>query len=129
MGSTFGDLKRILSRVENKKRVGICFDTAHAYAAGYDLQSPVGVMETIQKFDSTLGLEPLKVVHLNDSQAGLGSGRDRHEHIGLGFIGEKGFRAFLKDERIRTRPFIMETPIDDRRDAAGNMKKARQLAA
>lgn len=129
MGSSFGDLKRILDRVEDRKRVGICFDTAHAYAAGYDLQSPRGVTETIERFDSTLGLRVLKVIHLNDSQVGLGSGRDRHEHIGLGYIGETGFRALLKHEGVRGLPFIMETPIDDRRDAAGNIKKARQLLA
>ncbi len=128
MGSTFGDLKRIIDRVENRKRVGVCFDTAHAYAAGYDLHSAQGVVETLERFNKTLGLGVLKVIHLNDSQVGLGSGRDRHEHIGLGYIGENGFRVFLRHEAVRGLPFIMETPIDERRDAAGNMKKARQLA-
>lgn len=129
MGSSFGDLKRILGRIDDRKRVGICFDTAHAYAAGYDIHSPQGVTETLQKFDATLGLGALKVIHLNDSQVGLGSGRDRHEHIGMGYIGEKGFRALFKHDGVRALPFILETPIDDRRDAAGNMKKAKELAA
>ncbi len=129
MGSSFEDIKRILDRVDNRKRVGVCFDTAHAYAAGYDLHSPQRVNETIKKFDSTLGLGLLKVIHLNDSQVGLGSGRDRHEHIGLGYIGETGFRALFKQEAVRDLPFIMETPIDDRRDEAGNMKKVRELSA
>ncbi len=129
MGSSFEDIKRILKRVNDGKRVGICFDTAHAYAAGYDLHSPQGVMDTLQKFDSTLGLSLLKIIHLNDSQVGLGSGRDRHEHIGLGYIGEMGFRALFKHEAVRNLPFIMETPIDDRRDEAGNMKKVRELSA
>jgi deoxyribonuclease-4 len=129
MGSSFEDLKRILKGVDDRRRVGICFDTAHAYAAGYDLHSPRGVEETLQRFGSVLGFDILKIVHLNDSQGGLGSGRDRHEHIGMGYIGEKGFRAFLSHEAVRTLPFIMETPIDDRRDELGNLRKARELSA
>ncbi len=129
MGSSFEDLKRILNRVSDRKRVGICFDTAHAYAAGYDLHSPQGVNDTLEKFNSTVGLSLLKVIHLNDSQVGLGSGRDRHEHIGLGYIGETGFRTLFKHESVRNLPFIMETPIDDRRDEAGNLQKVRELSA
>jgi len=129
MGSSFEDIRRILVRVENKNRVGICFDTAHAYAAGYDLHSPRGVNDTLGKFDSVLGLGLLKVIHLNDSEVGLGSGRDRHEHIGLGYIGEQGFKALFKHEAVRNLPFIMETPIDDRGDEKENMRKARELSA
>ncbi len=128
MGSSFEDLKRILALVKDRRRVGICFDTAHAYAAGYDLHSPRGVDETLAKFDSVLSLTTLKVIHLNDSKFGLGSGRDRHEHIGMGYIGEKGFRTLLKHEAVRNLPFIMETPIDERRDEAGNMRKVRELS-
>ena len=129
MGSSFEDLKRILARIEDKGRVAICFDTAHAYAAGYDLHSPRGVEETLGRFDSVLGFDFLKVIHLNDSKVGLGSGRDRHEHIGMGYIGEKGFRAFLKHEAVRSLPLIMETPIDERRDERGNLQKVRELSA
>ncbi len=129
MGSSFEDIKRILDRVENRERVGVCFDTAHAYAAGYDLHSPRGVDDTLGKFNSVLGFRILKVVHLNDSQVGLGSGRDRHEHIGLGYIGEQGFRAFFKHEAVRNLPFIMETPIDERGDEKENMRKVRELSA
>ena len=129
MGSSFEDLKRILERLDSRKRVGICFDTAHAYAAGYDLHSPRGVSDTVMKFDSTIGIGLVRVIHLNDSQVGLGSGRDRHEHIGLGYIGEAGFRALFKHDAVRNLPFIMETPIDDRRDGAGNMQKVRELSA
>jgi len=128
MGSSFEDLRRILGLVKERRRVGVCFDTAHAYAAGYDLHSPRGIDETLTKFDSVLGLATLKVVHLNDSKYGLGSGRDRHEHIGMGYIGEKGFRTLLKHESVRNLPFIMETPIDERRDEAGNMQKVRELS-
>ena len=129
MGSSFEDIKKILERVEKKNRAGVCFDTAHAYAAGYDLRTPHGVNDTITKFDSILGIELLKVVHLNDSQVGLGSGRDRHEHIGMGYIGDEGFRALLKHESVRQLPFILETPIDDRRNDVGDIRKARELAA
>jgi deoxyribonuclease-4 len=129
MGSSFEDIKRIIDRVEKKSRVGVCFDTAHAYAAGYDLRTPQGVNDTIAKFNSVLDLGLLKVVHLNDSQVGLGSGRDRHEHIGMGYIGEEGFRALFKHESVRHLPFILETPIDDRRNDVGDIRKARELAA
>jgi len=129
MGSSFEDLKRILTRIDDKRRVAICLDTAHAYAAGYDLHSPRGVEETLARFDSVLGFDVLKLIHLNDSKVGLGSGRDRHEHIGMGYIGEKGFRAFLKHEAVRSLPLIMETPIDERRDERGNLQKVRELSA
>jgi deoxyribonuclease-4 len=129
MGSSFEDLRKILGRVEKRSRIGICFDTAHAYAAGYDLRGPRAVDETIGKFDSVLGLKLLKVIHLNDSQAGLGSGRDRHEHIGMGYIGEEGFRALFKHQALEGLPFIMETPIDERRDDVGNIRKVRELSA
>jgi deoxyribonuclease-4 len=129
MGSSFEDIKKIINRVGEKERVGICLDTAHAYAAGYDLHSPRGVKDTLGRFDSVLGLESLKVVHLNDSQVGLGSGRDRHEHIGLGYIGDQGFRALFKQEAVRNLPFIMETPIDERGDEKENMRRARELSS
>jgi deoxyribonuclease-4 len=129
MGSSFEDLRKILNRVEDRRRVGICLDTAHSYAAGYDLHSPRGVDETLRRFDTVLGFGLLKVIHLNDSKSGLGSGRDRHEHIGMGYIGEAGFKALFKHEAVRDIPFIMETPIDDRRDEVGNMRKARELSA
>jgi deoxyribonuclease-4 len=129
MGSTFEEIRRILDRIEEKERVGVCFDTAHAFAAGYDIRTPEGVDRTLKRFDSVLGSDRLKVIHLNDSKVELGAGRDRHEHIGLGYIGEEGFRALFKHETVRTLPFILETPIDDRRGAEGNMKKARDLAS
>jgi deoxyribonuclease-4 len=129
MGSSFEDMRKIVDRVEKKSRIGVCFDTAHAYATGYDLRSSRAVNETIAKFNSVLGLELLRVVHLNDSEAGLGSGRDRHEHIGMGYIGEAGFRALFKHEALQALPFIMETPIDERRDDVGNIRKVRELSA
>jgi len=129
MGSTFEDMKRILDGIENKERVGVCFDTAHAFAAGYDLRTPADVDSTLSKFDSILGLGLLKVVHLNDSKGELGCGRDRHEHIGLGYIGELGFKALLHHRALQEIPLVMETPIDTRRDELGNIRKARELAS
>ena len=85
--------------------------------------------ETLKRFDSLLGLRHLKLIHLNDSKFGLGSGRDRHEHIGMGYIGEAGFKALFKQDGVKDVPFVMETPIDDRRDETGNMRKARELSA
>lgn len=129
MGSSFEDIRKILDRIKEKNKVGLCFDTAHAFAAGYDLRTPEAVAETFRTFDQVLGLRLLKVVHLNDSKGDLGSGRDRHEHIGLGYIGDNGFRTLLKHEAIRELPLIMETPIDERRDETGNIRKARELYA
>jgi len=129
MGSTFEEIRRIINRIDAKKRVGICFDTAHAFAAGYDIRTPDGIDETFTRFDSILGLERLKVIHLNDSKVELGSGRDRHEHIGLGYIGEEGFRALFRHEAVRNLPFILETPVDENRSEADDLKKARELAS
>jgi deoxyribonuclease-4 len=129
MGSSFEDIKKILDGIENRKRVGVCFDTAHAFAAGYDLRTAETVNDTIAKFDKILGLGLLKVIHLNDSKGELGCGRDRHEHIGMGYIGEQGFRALFKHEALRGLPFIMETPIDERRDDVASVRVVRELSS
>jgi len=100
----------------------------HAYAAGYDLHVEKAVDRTLSKFDETVGFENLKVVHLNDSEDGLGSGHDRHQHIGLGYIGTSGFKAILHHKAIKDQPLILETPIDERRGNAGNLETVRKLA-
>jgi deoxyribonuclease-4 len=126
LGTTFEDIRVIMDGIECQERIGFCFDTCHAFAAGYDLRTGVG--EIIDKLDSTMGLSKLKVVHLNDCKGDLGSHLDRHEHIGLGTIGEPGFRSILAEKRIRSLPFIMETPVDYRRDDRGNLLKLYELA-
>jgi deoxyribonuclease-4 len=126
MGSSFEDIEYIASRIENRKRVGVCFDTCHAFAAGYDLVSQGAVEHALRRFDETMGLEALELVHLNDSKGGLGSGIDRHEHIGMGKIGEAGFRNILKS-RLGQLPLILETPIDERRSDIENLSKVREL--
>ncbi|MCS7116276.1 MAG: deoxyribonuclease IV [Nitrososphaerota archaeon] len=128
MGTHFEDIKYILDRIEQRDRVGVCFDTCHAFAAGYDLRDKKAIEQTLNHFDRVIGFKDLKVVHINDSKGDLGSNIDRHEHIGLGYIGEEGFRALLHDERIRKLPLILETPIDDRRGDEDNIKKVRELA-
>ena len=127
MGSSFEDVRDILSRIHDRKRVGVCFDTCHAFAAGYDLVSNGAVKHTLSRFESVIGLEWLKLVHLNDCKSGFGSKLDRHEHIGMGRMGERGFRNILRSE-LGSRPLILETPIDGRRSDLENLDKVRELA-
>ncbi|KON30926.1 endonuclease [miscellaneous Crenarchaeota group-1 archaeon SG8-32-1] len=127
MGSTFEDINHIIENVTHPKMIGICFDTSHAFAAGYDLRTEENIESTVQKIDDLMGFEKLKVVHLNDSKGDFNSRIDRHEHIGLGKIGEEGFRNILAS-KLGTVPLIMETPKDSRRDDVGNLEKVKELA-
>ncbi len=127
MGSTFEDLNYIIESLAHPELVGICFDTSHAFAAGYDLRTQDNIEFIIQKIDELIGFKRLKVIHLNDSRGEFNSHIDRHEHIGLGYIGEEGFRNLLAS-KFSVIPMIMETPIDSRRDDMGNMKKVKELA-
>jgi deoxyribonuclease-4 len=128
VGSRFEDIAAVMEGIEKPSRVGFCFDTCHAFGAGYDLRSFNGIEDTLNRFDEILGLRELRLVHLNDSKGDLGSGLDRHEHIGLGYIGEEGFLRILSHEVFRNLPLICETPVDERRDDAGNIRKVRELA-
>ena len=128
VGSTFEDIAAVLEGIEARKRVGVCFDTCHAFGAGYELRTREGIEETIARFHEILGEERCMLIHLNDSKGELGSGLDRHEHIGLGKIGEGGFRLILSHPFFRSRPLICETPVDERRDDAGNIRVVRELA-
>jgi deoxyribonuclease-4 len=126
-GSRFEDIAEILSRVKNADRVGVCLDTCHLLAAGYDIRSEEAVEATISRFDKVVGLNRLWAVHLNDSRGGLGSGLDRHEHIGIGNIGENGFKAFINHPAIRDKPMVIETPEDERGNYATDLAKLRKL--
>jgi deoxyribonuclease-4 len=126
-GSRFEDIAEILSRVKNADRVGVCLDTCHLLAAGYDTRSEEAVEATISRFDKVVGLNRLWAVHLNDSRGGLGSGLDRHEHIGMGNIGENGFKAFINHPAIRDKPMVIETPEDERGNYATDLAKLRKL--
>jgi deoxyribonuclease-4 len=127
MGSTFEDMQHIIEQLDYSERVGVCFDTSHAFAAGYDLRTEETVQSTLGNIDFTVGFEKLKLVHLNDSKGDLNARTDRHEHIGLGKIGDEGFRSIL-ESRLGKLPLIMETPRDFRRDDFGNMEKIKELS-
>ncbi len=128
VGSDFEQLASIFSKLKPAKRFGICFDTCHTFSAGYDLRTDKAVKDTMEKFDEVVGLEHLKILHLNDSKGTLGSNIDRHYHIGLGGIGEKGLSAVIKFMNKKKIPMILETPIDDIRGDFENVKKAKDLA-
>ena len=129
VGSTFEHLRQIIDGIRPNGRVGLCFDTCHAFAAGYDISRKDGIERTIKLLDEIIGLERVKAVHANDSKGPLGSGLDRHEHIGLGYIGEKGFRELFSHKYFKELPMVLETPIDARRDDVGNIKKLRQICS
>jgi deoxyribonuclease-4 len=118
LGRDFGDLARLRSLIleatgDSGARVGFCFDTCHAHAGGYDLSTPASAAAAFAEWDRTCGLGHIRVLHLNDSKFPLGSRRDRHEHIGDGSIGLKGFKAVLSVPDFRDRPKILETPKDE----------------
>lgn len=110
LGSSFEEIAFILGESSHRERFGVCFDTCHAFAAGYDLRNEKAYRETFLEFDEVIGLEHLKFFHLNDSKKGLGSRVDRHEHIGEGCIGLDGFRLLLNDPRFQKHPMVLETP-------------------
>ena len=112
IGATFEDLKQIIDQVKDKERVGVCLDTCHVFAAGYDLCSPEAFRNTFDKFDNTIGLKYLKALHVNDSKAPLGSNRDLHANIGTGFLGLRAFHNLMNEKRLQGLPFILETPTD-----------------
>ena len=128
VGSDFTQLGEIFSKCKPSKKFGICLDTCHAFVAGYDLRKKEDVIKAIKKFDDAIGLENLKILHLNDSKGELNSNRDRHDHIGLGAIGKEGLGEIVKIMNKNNIPFVLETPIDDIRDDFENISKAKSLA-
>ncbi len=115
LGHQFSHLARMIELVspETASRVGVCLDTCHVFVAGYDLSTPEGYAATWEEFDRLVGLEHLKVLHINDAKKPLGSKVDRHEHLGKGFIGETGFRLLMNDARLHGRPLLLETQKGD----------------
>ena len=128
MGSSFREIQEIIDQISDNYRLGICFDTCHAFASGYDLRNATSIGETIDKLKEEIDLEKLKVIHANDSKGKLASHMDRHEHIGKGHIGNKGFRTILHTDIFRRLPIILETPIDNSRDDLKNLARIRKLA-
>lgn len=114
LGYSFEQIAYIIDRVEDKNRVGVCIDTCHAFAAGYDLKSENGFQETFEHFEEVIGFKYLKGMHLNDSKKGVGSHVDRHDDIGKGELGIVPFRMLMHDPRFDDLPLILETPDEDR---------------
>jgi len=127
IGYTFEQIKKIIQGVHQKKRVGVCLDTAHTFEAGYDLSNQDGLERTLESFDQMIGLKRLHLLHLNDSKTPLGSRKDRHWHIGEGHIGLEGFRTLINHPLLKHLPGIMETPRKDTVEDLKNMKVIRSL--
>lgn len=127
IGKTFEQQKEIMDRASGVP-LGICLDTCHVFAAGYDVKTKEGIAATLDALDRAAGMSSLAVVHANDSEGSLGSHLDRHAHIGEGYIGEDGFRAILGCERLAHLPFILETPHRDIADDVRNLAALRRVA-
>ncbi|KAL1595085.1 DNA-(apurinic or apyrimidinic site) lyase [Paraconiothyrium brasiliense] len=112
IGGQFKDIAGIIELVEDKDRVGVCLDTCHVFAAGYDLRTPEAYERTMKEFDETIGLKYLKALHVNDSKAPLYSFRDLHARIGTGYLGLRAFHNLVNDKRLHGLPMVLETPID-----------------
>jgi deoxyribonuclease-4 len=129
LGRKFEELAAIRNGVEDKNRIGFCFDTCHAFGAGYDLRTKETYTATFQEFDRVAGLKHLKVFHANDSKNGLDSRLDRHEHIGAGELGLEPFRFLLNDARFATHPMVLEThKSEDLHEDVENLRVLRSLA-
>ncbi|MCF0234291.1 MAG: deoxyribonuclease IV [Thermoguttaceae bacterium] len=131
LGAKFEEIAEIIAASAHPERLGVCFDTCHSFAAGYDITTPEGREETFSRFDDVIGLDRLRAFHLNDSVKGLGSRVDRHAHIGFGAIGKDAFRAIINDPRFAELPMYLETPkgeMEDGRDwDAVNLKTLQEM--
>ncbi len=129
LGWRFEEFSMILDNLKAKdaKRVGVCLDTCHALCAGYELHTAEGLEKMIKEVDECVGLDKLKLIHLNDSKFPHSSKKDRHEHIGKGFIGLEGFKRIVNHKALKEKPFILETPKDDDSSDPMNLEQIRKL--
>ena len=125
LGGRFEHLARVVEETEND--VEICLDTAHTFAAGYDLSTPGAVDDVVAEFDDVVGTERLRCIHLNDSKHDCGTNKDEHAHIGDGHIGDDGMRRILTHPEWRDVPFVLETPTEDGRSYAWNVEHVKEL--
>ena len=125
LGGDFEELAAVLDRAD--EHLEVCLDTAHAWAAGYDLSSPEAVEETVAEFDDVVGLEKLSCIHLNDSKHGVGTNKDEHAHVGEGEIGVDGMSAVINHEALRELPFVLETPTEDGKGFEWNVARVKEL--
>ncbi len=123
----FEDLRELFDGIDDQSRIGVCFDTCHAFAAGYDLSNREGWERTLESLENTLGIASIKMFHLNDSLGPLGSRLDRHQHIGAGNIGLKGFEYLVNHPKLSQLPGILETPQQSTEDDLKNLAVLRQL--
>lgn len=123
---SFEDLGKIIAKVQDRTRIGVCLDTCHAFAAGHDLRTKEAYEETMRQFDQLVGFKYLRGVHLNDSKGELGCKKDRHENIGKGMIGLEGFRCLMNDKRFDGIPIVLETP-EDKKDSVEGYRKEIDL--
>jgi deoxyribonuclease-4 len=129
LGGSFEQVAEVIDRLRGVVPIGACIDTCHTHVAGYDIVSEAGIYQTLQRLDSTVGLNNVKVVHCNDAKAPRGSKLDRHQQIGKGTIGKEPFRILLNDLRLAHAAFIAETPIDKPGDDRRNVQALKNLVA
>ena len=127
LGYKFSHHRQVIQGLNDKRRIGLCFDTAHAYSAGYDIATKEGLEDTLDEIKKLVGLSLLQVIHLNDSKDPLGSKRDRHEHIGKGKIGQEAMRRIVRHPVLSNLSFILETPKDTIRSDEMNLKVVRAM--
>lgn len=127
VGHTFEQIADILGQVTSPERMGVCFDTQHGFAAGYDIRTPDGWEQVLKDFDNTIGLEQLRAFHLNDSKRELGSRVDRHAKIGQGYLGLAPFWCLVNDERFTDTPAVLETPVDNESEYGEELRLLRSL--
>lgn len=128
LGYRFEHLRYLIDNVENKKRVGVCVDTCHIFTAGYDLRKKSDYEKTLSEIDNVIGIDQIRLFHVNDSKKDFGTRVDRHEHIGKGFIGLEAFKCLVNDDRLKEIPMIIETPKGkDLKEDEENLKKLRKL--
>ncbi len=128
VGSDFKQLGEIFKQLKPTKKFGVCLDTCHAFVSGYDLKTEDNVKKMFYEFDKYVGIDNLKILHLNDAKGDVGCNLDRHYHLGLGGIGKKGIAAAIKFANKKKIPIILETPIDDKRDDFENVRIAKEFA-
>ncbi len=127
LGTNIEEICQILLQINKFDSIGLCFDTCHAFASGYDLRKEKVVNNLVSEIHDLVGIKKLVCIHSNDSLFDLGEGRDRHEHLGLGKIGDLGFHNLIKNKKLNKVPFICETPVDSERDGKENIRYLRDL--
>lgn len=131
IGHRFEQIAGVIARTRDPDRIGVCLDTCHVFAAGYDLRTQAAYDETLRRFDAEIGLARLRAVHVNDSKKEIGSRVDRHEHIGKGHLGLEAFRLLMNDPRLETVPLLLETPKDEKtlKEDVENLNTLMRLVA